>query len=68
MSTSIEAGAWVVITDAEGDEYEAEALSDIVHTNGQFAIVMVNRPLYDGTFEMMAWPAESVRPAEDSKR
>jgi len=63
--SGIEPNTWVVVTDAEGDEYRVEALTGIEQGH-KFPIVWVNRPLFQGGFDPMPWPAESVR-TEGSK-
>lgn len=57
---SIEPGTRVVITAADGQEYETEALSG-PQAGRDFAVVWVNRPKADGTFDPCPWPVESVR-------
>jgi hypothetical protein len=66
MSTrTIQPGARVVITDAEGNEHEVEALSEIEQKGHAFPLVWVNRPLTSGGFEPIPWPADAVRVASD---
>jgi hypothetical protein len=65
-TTAIRAGTRVIITDAEGREYEVEALSGIEHKGHAFPLVWVNRPLSSGDFEPMPWPADSVREVVDA--
>lgn len=64
MTDGIEAGAQVVITDVDGNEYECEALSGVERKGHAFPLVWVNRPLASGGFDPMPWPAESVRVVE----
>lgn len=63
--TAIEAGTRVIVTDAEGVEYEVEALSGVESEGHAFPLVWVNRPLVSGDFEPMPWPAEAVRAASN---
>ena len=64
-TTTIEAGARVIITDADGQEHEVEALSGIEQKGHAFPLVWVNRPLVSGEFEPTPWPADSVRMVSD---
>lgn len=59
--STIAPGMRVVITDAEGSEYEVEALSGIEQKGHAFPLVWVNRPLTSGGFEATPWPAENVK-------
>lgn len=56
----IERGSSVIITDASGDEHQVEALSS-PKAGHKFAIVWVNVPKYEGGFQPMPWPLDSVR-------
>lgn len=58
---SIQAGSRVIITDADGNEHEVEALSGVERKGHAFPLVWVNRPLTSGGFEPMPWPADAVR-------
>lgn len=62
-TTTIQAGTQVVITDAEGAEHLAEALSGIEQKGHSFPVVWVNRPMRTGGFEPTPWPADAVRVA-----
>jgi hypothetical protein len=64
-TTTIEAGMRVVITDANGDEHEVEAVSGVEQKGHAFPLVWVNRPLVSGGFEPTPWPADAVRVASD---
>jgi hypothetical protein len=64
-TTTIGPGVKVVITDAEGKEWETEALSAVEQKGHAFPLVWVNRPLVSGEFEPIPWPADSVRVASD---
>jgi len=44
-TTTIEAGAKVIITDVDGADHEVEALSGIEQKGHAFPLVWVNRPL-----------------------
>jgi len=60
----IEAGSRVVITDANGDEYETEALGTPMRGR-DMVVVWVNNPRFDGTgFDPTPWPIEAVRLSE----
>jgi hypothetical protein len=63
-TTTIEAGTPVIITDAEGVDHEATALTGIEEKGHAFPLVWVNRPLVSGDFEPTPWPADSVRAAD----
>lgn len=64
-TVTIAPGTRVVITDAEGNDHEVEALSGIERRGHAFPVVWVNRPLVSGDFEPTPWPAEAVRAATD---
>lgn len=64
-TVAIQAGVRVVITDADGAEYEVEALSGVESKGHAFPLVWVNRPLVSGEFEPTPWPAEAVRVTSD---
>jgi hypothetical protein len=66
-STNVVSGSRVVITDSDGTEHEVEALTEVQETGYSFPIIWVNRPLYDGGFEPVPWPADAVRLADDSE-
>lgn len=59
---TIAAGVPVVIVDADGQEYEVEALSGIESEGHTFPVVWVARPLTGGGTDRVPWPLEAVRP------
>ncbi len=61
--TGITPGDDVVVTDASGREHRMVAESTVESVGHDFPVVWVRRPLYDGGFDRMPWPAEDVRPA-----
>ncbi|HVA07221.1 MAG TPA: hypothetical protein VNG12_10825 [Acidimicrobiales bacterium] len=63
----IQRGDRVIITDAEGAEYEVEALSGVEKKGYAFPLVWVNRPMGAGGFDPTPWPAEAVRAATDER-
>jgi hypothetical protein len=62
MTTAIDTGRKVVITDAMGNESEAVALSGVETEGHAFPVVWIERPMRDGATEPAPWPAEYVRP------
>ncbi len=59
----IEPNTTVIITDANGDTHEVEALSGI-ERGRDMPIVWVNLPKKSGDFEPWPWPADAVREIE----
>lgn len=55
-------GAEVVVTDIAGREHRMRADSAVETVGHDFPVVWVRRPLNDGGFDRMPWPAEDVRP------
>lgn len=62
-TVTITSGTRVTITDADGSEWETDALSGVEQGGHAFPIVWVNRPLFDGSFDPAPWPADAVRAA-----
>jgi len=58
---TIENGALVVITDADGNEHTVRALSAVETEGHSFPVVWIERPLTAGGVDRFPWPAESVR-------
>lgn len=59
---SIKAGDDVLIFDVDGRAHEAKAVSGVESDGHWFPIVWVNRPLVNGETDLVAWPADAVRP------
>jgi hypothetical protein len=59
-TTTITPGTRVTIREADGSEWEAEALSGVEERGHAFPIVWVNRPLTAGGFDPAPWPADAV--------
>lgn len=64
METTLEIvrGSFVDVTDRHGRVHQMEALTGVEEDGHSFPVVLVRRPLDDGTFDVVPWPADSVRP------
>lgn len=60
----IEAGDWVVLTDAVGREFDAQALTGVIPTGKgrQESVVYIKHSLSNGDHNKIPWPATRVRP------
>lgn len=57
----ISRGEIVEVLDRHGHPHRMEAVTEVETEGHSFPVVLVRRPLVDGTFDIVPWPAESVR-------